>query len=269
MRVAVCWKWVSLDREHEPDQRWAGVSAADEAALETALALSDDVTVVCLGPADADDTLRAAIAVGATSVVRIDASTELEGRTVATAIAEHIGDIDVVLCGDYSVDRGTGSVPAFLAAELGAAQALGLVDVDVHRNVHATATVLRSGSSVASTAAAARCSTCRCPPCCPWRGPWRAFAGHHSPPSSPPDQRRFRRSADPTDGCPSRRSIRTGPAREHCRRPQATRSPECAPSSTSAVPMSHAETVTLAPADAAHRILDQLREWGYLDESDA
>jgi hypothetical protein len=29
-----------------------------------------------------------------------------------------------------------------------------------------------------------------------------------------------------------------------------------------------AETVTLSPPDAAHRILDQLREWGYLDDSD-
>ena len=32
-------------------------------------------------------------------------------------------------CGDWSLDRGSGSVPAFLAAELGAAQALGLVAV--------------------------------------------------------------------------------------------------------------------------------------------
>jgi hypothetical protein len=29
----------------------------------------------------------------------------------------------------------------------------------------------------------------------------------------------------------------------------------------------HAETVSLAPPDAARRILDQLHEWGYLDES--
>ncbi len=35
-----------------------------------------------------------------------------------------------MICGDYSSDRGTGSVPAFLAHELGAAQALGLVAVD-------------------------------------------------------------------------------------------------------------------------------------------
>ena len=40
MKIAVCWKWVSLDREREADRRWSGVSAADEAALELALTLA-------------------------------------------------------------------------------------------------------------------------------------------------------------------------------------------------------------------------------------
>jgi electron transfer flavoprotein beta subunit len=35
----------------------------------------------------------------------------------------------LVLCGDRSADRGTGALPAFLAHELGAAQALGLVSL--------------------------------------------------------------------------------------------------------------------------------------------
>ncbi len=136
MRITVCWKWVSLDREHDVDERWAGVSAADEAALEVALSVRDavvdcDVQVICLGPPEADDVLRAALAAGADSATRIDASPELDGRTVAGAIADHLHDADLVVCGDYSIDRGTGSVPAFLAAELGAAQALGLVGIDV------------------------------------------------------------------------------------------------------------------------------------------
>jgi electron transfer flavoprotein beta subunit len=265
VRVAVCWKWVSLDREHEPDQRWAGVSAADEAALETALALSDDVTVVCLGPVDADDTLRTAIAVGATSVVRIDASTELEGRTVATAIAEHIGDIDVVLCGDYSIDRGTGSVPAFLAAELGAAQALGLIEVEVRRDddgaplrvirrldggrrevldVPLPAVLSVEGSVArlrrASLAAELASRSAAIPSV---RGPH----GRLPEPEIHPYRPRPRTLPAPAGDTLARvRAILDVGGAE-----------------------SHAETVTLAPADAAHRILDQLREWGYLDESDA
>jgi len=37
---------------------------------------------------------------------------------------------DLVLCGDRSADRGTGSFPAFLAAALNAAQALGVVRLE-------------------------------------------------------------------------------------------------------------------------------------------
>jgi electron transfer flavoprotein beta subunit len=273
VRLAVCWKWVSLDREHEPDQRWAGVSAADEAALETALALSDDVTVVCLGPADADDTLRGAIAVGARQVVRIDASTELEGRTVATAIAEHLGGVDVVLCGDYSVDRGTGSVPAFLAAELGAAQALGLVDVDVRRNVHpnddrndeqAPIRVVRrldggrrevldvplpAVLSVEGSVARLR------------RAPLAAELASRS--ATIPSVRGPHGRLPEPEIHPYRPRPRTlpAPAGDTLARVRAILDVGGADA--------HAETVTLAPADAAHRILDQLREWGYLDESDA
>ena len=43
----------------------------------------------------------------------------------------------LVLCGDLSADRGSGSVPAFLAAHLGAAQALGLVAVELGAAGHA------------------------------------------------------------------------------------------------------------------------------------
>jgi electron transfer flavoprotein beta subunit len=133
VRIAVCWKWLSLDGEVDTDSRWAGVSRADEAALEVALKLADGdrVTVVCLGPADAEPTLRRVFAAGAQHVVRVDASPELDSLVVATALAEHVQEADLVICGDYSMDRGTGSVPAFLAAELGAAQALGLVEVGV------------------------------------------------------------------------------------------------------------------------------------------
>ena len=141
VKVAVCWKWMSFDTGVEredggvADGRWAGVSPADSAALEVALLLagsdnSNSVTVLCLAPAAADDTLRTALAAGARDAIRVDASTDLDSRVVASALANQVRDADLVVCGDYSLDRGTGSVPAFLAAELHAAQALGLVEVE-------------------------------------------------------------------------------------------------------------------------------------------
>jgi electron transfer flavoprotein beta subunit len=127
--IAVCWKWVAADG----DERWAGTSDADRAALEVALRLAASsthgVTVVTLGAAGAEHDLREALAVGATRAVRIDAPADLDGAAVARALAGVVSGADWVLCGDASADRGTASVPAFLAAELDVAQALGLVDV--------------------------------------------------------------------------------------------------------------------------------------------
>ena len=117
--IAVCWKWTGA------------TSAADRAALEVALGLSPagDVTVVSVGPPAADAALREALAVGAGRVVRVDAPGGLASADVARALAPVCGRAEWVVCGDVSADRGTGAVPAFLAAELGSGQALGLVSV--------------------------------------------------------------------------------------------------------------------------------------------
>jgi electron transfer flavoprotein beta subunit len=52
-------------------------------------------------------------------------------QALAAALAGALrpGQPALVLCGDRSADRGTGALPAFLAHELGAAQALGLVSL--------------------------------------------------------------------------------------------------------------------------------------------
>jgi electron transfer flavoprotein beta subunit len=270
VKIAVCWKWVSLDREREADRRWSGVSAADQAALEVALTIADeagaasapgDVTVICLGPAGADDVLREALAAGATSAVRVDASTELDSHVVAVALAEHLAGQDLVLCGDYSLDRGTGSVPAFLADELSSAQALGLLEVRtavdgppgslrvVRRldggrreildvtppavlSVEGSAANLRRASLAASLAARTAAI--------------RTVRGPHG---------------------------RLPEAEIHPYRPRARVVPAPAGGSLDRVRQIldigggdvHAELVTLDPPAAASKILDQLRDWGYLD----
>lgn len=261
MKVVVCWKWVSVDREHQLDQRWAGVSAADEAALEVALRLGSgaEVSVISLGPADADETLRSAFAAGATSVLRIDASTELDSRTVAVALAEHARSADLVVCGDYSLDRGTGSVPAYLAGELGAAQALGLLEIDaggtrqfraVRRldggrrevldvptpaviSVEGSVATLRRASLAASLAS-------RSMPVPSVRGPHGRLAEVEIHPYRP----RARSLPAPAgDSLHRVRAILDIGGHD-----------------------GHAETVSLEPALAARRIIDQLHEWGYLDD---
>ncbi len=145
--------------------------------------------MVCLGPPAADDALRRAIATGAARAVRIDGSTALDSRHVATELAGVVGGSDLVVCGDFSLDRGTGSVPAFLAHELGAAQALGLLARRRTRRV-----TRPCAASVASTAAAARCSTSDRRPSSRWKVRSPGCDGRRSARSSAPRRRRSRSS---------------------------------------------------------------------------
>lgn len=143
--IGVALKWVDLRPEVDPltgalhtDDHRFGASAADRAALEGALRLAETwpgtdratVVVVAAGPPAAEAMLRDAVAVGATRAVRIDVDGDWPSEDVAAALADVFGPCDLVCCGDYSVDRGSGSVPAYLAARLDASQALGLVHVE-------------------------------------------------------------------------------------------------------------------------------------------
>jgi electron transfer flavoprotein beta subunit len=138
--IAACLKWVDRRPEVDPitgvvhdDTRFAGISDADQAALEWALRHAEttgqELTVVTAGPPQADGVLRDALACGASRAVRVNLTANAPSPTVARALASVVASARVVWCGDYSLDRGSGSVPSFLAAGLGAAQGLGLVAV--------------------------------------------------------------------------------------------------------------------------------------------
>jgi electron transfer flavoprotein beta subunit len=134
MSIVACLKWANHPGE-PGDERFAGMSAADQSALEFALRQGDatglPVLAITLGPAGADRVLRDALACGATRALRIDAPIFTEGHDVAAAIAHHAAHAQWVWCGDYSLDRGAGSVPAFVAAHLDAQQALGVIQLEL------------------------------------------------------------------------------------------------------------------------------------------
>jgi len=133
------------------DPLGVGLTAADGAALEHALriaeAWSGRVIAIAAGPPSIEPVLREVLALGI-EVLRIPVADEQDGlgytrelagderwlaRALAAAMATH-GAVDLVVCGDRSVDRGTGALPAYLAHELGAAQALGLVALEARRH---------------------------------------------------------------------------------------------------------------------------------------
>ena len=151
--AALSWSW--RETEIHPltgavsaDRRDRGPGQSELAALEHALRLGQRqgirVVAATVGPAEANAMLRDALAAGAADALRVEPATWTAGPrpaglvggeqesagALAAALREHYGVPDLVLCGDRSADRATGSFPAFLAASLGAAQALGVVRIE-------------------------------------------------------------------------------------------------------------------------------------------
>ena len=258
----VCLKWV-FNASEPADARFAGVSPADHAALELALQWAEHtggrLTAVTVGPPPAETVLRDGIACGATCAVRIDAPLTSSSADVAAAIASVAGQATFVWCGDYSMDNGSGSVPAFLAAALHARQALGVIDVSFDTggitatrridggrrevlSVHApavisvegaTARLRRAGLTALRTAAMAPISVVT-----------PTIAMRTSEHTALPYRPRARALAMPS-GASALDRVRSLTA-------------------TSTAVATHHEVETLAPAAAAVRIVDALHNWGYL-----
>lgn len=127
------------------DGRRVGFSPADHAAVDVAARLagkSDGPLVVLTfgGPA-ADPPLREVAAAAGATAVRLepaDGPASLDdwvdaypSAEVARVLASAIGDAAFIVAGEHSLDRGSGAVPALVAAALGRPSALGLVGVDV------------------------------------------------------------------------------------------------------------------------------------------
>ena len=144
--IAVCQKWVATRPEVDPltglvstDARWSGPSLADQAALEWGLRLAERcggrVVVVTVGVEAADAMLRDALAVGAVRAIRVPIAEHEQPSSlaVARALADVLRPLSpaIAVCGDWSLDRGSASVPPFLAAELGLGQGCGLVGLDI------------------------------------------------------------------------------------------------------------------------------------------
>lgn len=124
------------------DARAAALSASDAAAVEYALrfgqAWDARVLVVTAGGPECDGPLREISALGA-EVRRVELVSSYveelvaDEQQLAALLVSALGTDrpDLVLCADRSADRGTGALPAFLAHELGAVQAPGLVCLEL------------------------------------------------------------------------------------------------------------------------------------------
>ena len=283
--IAVCQKWVSTRPEIDPltglvagDDRWSGPSLADQAALEWGLRLAErcggHVVVVTVGVEAAESMLRDALAVGAARAIRVPIGEHEQPSSlaVARAMADALRPFDpaMAVCGDWSLDRGSASVPPFLAAELGMGQVCGLVGIDLSARDSGSGTAGFAGFTVERrldggrreqsavdgptvlTVEGAAATLRRAP----LAGVLAARAAVISvlPPSVPLE--------------PSPEPIRSRPFRPRARLLDGP-DPALAPRTRierltgALVDRTPPQTLVLEPAAAAQRILEQLTAWGY------
>ncbi len=100
----------------------------DKQALEAALALKDanggKVTVLSMGPQQAAEVLREAVAMGADEAVLLSDRAFAGADTLATSYTlskaiEKLAPVDLVLCGKQAIDGDTAQVGPEIAAHLG------------------------------------------------------------------------------------------------------------------------------------------------------
>jgi len=183
---------------------------------------------------------------------------------VAAAIADVARDpaLSFVVCGAYSIDRGSGSVPAFVAAHLGIAQALGCVTLTIgddgavggdRRLDGGRREVVRANGpcvlSVEGGSARLR------------RAPLHAVVA-----SRDVDVEVVRPSIEPLTGGAARRSPFRPRARVLPPPPVDLSARERILALTGALTEREPpQLLVLDPDAAADRILDQLRTWGYVE----
>lgn len=110
----------------------------DRQALETALILKDasgaKVTVVSMGPPQAQDILKEAIAMGADDAILISDRALAGSDTLATSVAlaaavRKVGACDLILCGKQAIDGDTAQVGPEMAEHLDIPQVTGALKV--------------------------------------------------------------------------------------------------------------------------------------------
>ncbi|GGU76501.1 electron transfer flavoprotein subunit beta [Streptomyces albospinus] len=150
LRIVVCVKYVpdatgdrhfAEDLTVDRDDVDGLLSELDEYAVEQALQIKEanddeaEITVLTVGPEDANDALRKALSMGADKAVHVEDDdlhgTDALGTSLVLAKAIEKTGYDLVVCGMASTDGTMGVLPALLAERLGVPQVTQLSEVSV------------------------------------------------------------------------------------------------------------------------------------------
>jgi len=137
LHIVVCTKYTpdseaKMSVDEEGNVSWGDspliINPWDEYSVEEALLLRDEyggtVTAISMGPEEALEALKHAVAMGADAAIRIWDEACAGSDTLATSyvlakVIEKIGDVDLVLCGKSAIDAQTWQTGAALATRLG------------------------------------------------------------------------------------------------------------------------------------------------------
>ena len=136
MHIVVCTKYTpdseaKMSVDEAGNVSWGDspliINPWDEYAVEEALLLRDEyggtVTVVSMGPEEALEALKHAVAMGADEAIRVWDDACAGSDTLATSYVlaraiETIGDVDLILCGKSAIDAETWQTGVGLATRL-------------------------------------------------------------------------------------------------------------------------------------------------------
>ena len=150
MKIIVCAKQVPDTTEVRLDPKTntliregvpSIINPDDKAAIEMALRIKDEhpdtkVTVLSMGPPQAEDALREALAMGADEAILLTdrafggADTWATSQTIAAGI-KTVGDFDLILAGRQAIDGDTAQVGPQIAEHLGLPQVSYAEDLNV------------------------------------------------------------------------------------------------------------------------------------------
>jgi electron transfer flavoprotein beta subunit len=148
--------FVNGDSEFDTNGVQFVINPNDEFGLTRAIWFQEqqaaNVTVVNVGGADTEPTLRKALAIGANEAIRINAN-PTDGFFVAKQLAEVVknGQYDLVICGKESLDYNGGMVPGMLAGILGYNFVNSCIDVKVEGSSATAIREIDGGKETLST----------------------------------------------------------------------------------------------------------------------
>jgi electron transfer flavoprotein beta subunit len=153
VKIVVCVKYVpdatgdrgfNEDGTSDRESVDSLLSELDEYAIEQALQIVEsgveaEITYLTVGPDDAKDALRKALAMGGDKAIHVNdddiQGTDALGTSLILAKAIEKAGYDLVVCGMASTDGNMGVVPAMLAERLGVPQVTFLDEVKVEGGV--------------------------------------------------------------------------------------------------------------------------------------